>query len=176
MPDGQPVPRSRKAERSLIRRVARVLLDSGCQALLMHRLAHALYRRRVPLLPSVVRRCSITWTGADIHPAARIGRNVSFIHSVGIVIGEGVVVEDEVDIYGGVVLGGSGGRDAPPNEFPTICFDAVLCVGAKVLGPVTVGRHATVAAGAVVLESVPDWALAAGVPATVRRIYEETSP
>ena len=75
-----------------------------------------------------------------------------------------VVVEDEVDIYGGVVLGALGGPNAPPNGFPTICFDAVLCVGAKVLGLVTVGRHATVAAGAVVLESVPDWALAAGVP------------
>jgi serine O-acetyltransferase len=160
--------RARQIEGGLIRKLGRLILDSGAQALYLQHAAHALHRARIPLIPGLLRRLNIVLTGADLHPAARIGRNVSFIHSVGIVIGKGAEVGDDCDIYGGVVLGGLGGGRGE-DGFPRIGKNSVLCVGAKILGPITIGRDSTVAAGAVVLSSVPAGALAAGVPATVRR-------
>ncbi|MGD0093750.1 MAG: serine acetyltransferase [Planctomycetota bacterium] len=162
--------RARRREGGLLRRCGRLLLDSGTQALVLHRCAHALHRAHVPVLPALLRRLAILSTGADIHPAARLGRGVALIHSVGIVIGEGVLVDDYAEIYGGVVLGGRGGA-REQDGFPHVKDDAVICVGAKVLGPITIGAHATVAAGAVVLDSVPDNSLAAGNPATIRKEY-----
>jgi serine O-acetyltransferase len=132
-------------------KIGRALLDSGVQALLLHRLAHAVHRYGIPVLPALIRRFNIVFTGADIHPAAAIGRQVSLIHSVGIIIGQGVVVEDGCEIFGGVVL--------------------VIGVGAKVLGRVTIGCRTTIAAGAVVLSSMPERSLVAGVPAGVKKIY-----
>jgi serine O-acetyltransferase len=151
-------------------KIGRVLLDSGEQALLLHRLAHAVHRCGVPVLPSLIRRFNIVFTGADIHPAAALGKQVSLIHSTGIIIGQGVVVEDGCEIFGGVVLGGAGGGNIN-DGFPHIKYDTVIGVGAKVLGRVTIGCRTTIAAGAVVLSSMPERSLVAGVPAVVKKIY-----
>ena len=171
MPDSGDIRRDRQRDPGLRQKMARVLLDSGAQAVVLHRIAHALYKRDLPGPAAMVRRLNIFLTGADIHPAARLGPGVALIHSVGIIIGQGVVVEDGCDVYGGVVLGGVGGR-REDDGFPHIRRNTVICVGAKVLGPITVGPGATVAAGAVVLTSVPVRALAAGVPSRVVKIYD----
>lgn len=156
---------------SLIQQLGRLLLDSGTQSLAIHRMAHFLHVHGIPMLPVILRRINVSLTGADIFPSAKIGKNVVFIHSVGIVIGEQVVIEDNCDIYGQVVLGGSGGETRKDGQ-PRICKDSVICIGAKILGKVTIGKCCTVAAGAIVLQSVPEYALAAGAPATVKKINE----
>lgn len=166
MSDGSDVQKPRRPKHSLIERMGLVLLNSSVQAMILHRLAHWLHRARIPVLPDLVRRINIASTGADIHPGTRIGKDVMFVHSVGIVIGEEVVVEDNVDIYSGVVLGRRGGMREDDGS-PHILYNCVICSGAKVLGPVTVGPHATVAAGAIVLDNVPDHGLAVGVPARI---------
>jgi len=166
MSDGSDVQKPRRPKRGLMERIGLVLLNSSVQAMILHRLAHGLYGARIPVLPDLVRRINIASTGADVHPAARIGKDVMFVHSVGIVIGDEVVVEDNVDIYSGVVLGRRGGTRENDGS-PHILYNCVICSGAKVLGPVTVGPHATIAAGAVVLDNVPDHGLAAGVAARI---------
>ena len=169
MQSGQSVQEHRGGPETLTCRLGRLLLDSGVQALLLHRAAHRLWQQRIPLLPAVLRRLNISLTGADLHPSASLGRGVRLIHSVGIIIGPEAMVGDNCDIFGGVVLGGRGGlRDA--DGVPCIGHDTVICVGAKVLGPVAVGHHVTIAAGSIVLDTVPDFCLAAGMPATVKKI------
>lgn len=150
--------------------LGRLLFDSGTQALLLHRMAHFFLNCRVPVIPLMIRRMNVFLTGADIFPAARIRRDVRFIHSVGIVIGERVIIENGCHIYGGVVLGGRGGSDDDGGQ-PHIGPETTICVGAKVLGNIKIGSRATIAAGAVVLSSLPDHALAAGVPAVVKQTY-----
>ena len=171
MSNREDLQKHRTRKSSLIHHLGRLLLDSGSQALCLHRIAHFLHLHGIPILPSIVRRLNVFLTGADIFPAATIGKNVVFIHSVGIVIGEQVVIEDNCDIYGQVVLGGSGGKTREDGQ-PHICRDSVICIGAKILGKITIGNCATVAAGSVVLQSVPEYALAAGTPATVKKINE----
>lgn len=150
------------------------MFDSGVQALALQRAAHFFYCLGVPVVPTLIRRLNIFITGADIFPSARIGKNVVFIHSVGIVIGEKVVIEDNCDIYGQVVLGGRGGK-IRENDQPHIGRDSVICIGAKVLGGVHIGCCSTVAAGAVVLTSMPEYSLVAGVPATIKKIYDTSN-
>ena len=162
--------RDRQRPRRLVELLGRIILDAGTQALLIHRLSHFLYRRRVPLIPSLVRRINLLMTGADIHPGASFGRNVVLIHSVGIVIGEGAVVGDCCEIYGGVVLGGRGGK-RENDGYPHIQPNTVICSGAIVLGPITIGSNVTISAGAVVLDSVPDSCLVSGPVAEIRKIY-----
>lgn len=150
-----------------------LIFESGAQALLLHRWAHALYRAGIPILPMVIRRLTIWFCGADIHPGARIGRKVQLVHSVGIVIGREVVVGDRCHVYGNVTLGGRGGlRD---DGQPQIGSDTVICIGAIVLGKIRIGSGVTIAAGSVVLDPVPDHALAAGNPAVIKTIYPKTA-
>ena len=175
MQSSQSVQEHRGGSETLTCRLGRLLLDSGVQALLLHRAAHRLWRQRIPVLPAVLRRLNISLTGADLHQSASLGRGVRLIHSVGIIIGPEAVVGDNCDIFGGVVLGGRGGlRDA--DGAPNIGHDTVICVGAKILGPVAVGHHVTIAAGSIVFDPVPDFCLAAGMPATVKKIPAEERP
>ncbi len=173
MRDSPGLLRDRQTQHKLTKKIARLLLDSGTQSLWIHRLAHALYKRHVPILPAIVRRLNIILSGADIHPGARLGKGVSIIHSVGIVIGKDVIVGDFCEIYGGVTLGGKGGLRKDDGH-PRIGSNTVICSGAMVLGPISVGKNVTIAAGAVVLDLVPDNCLVAGVPAVVKKTYPDS--
>lgn len=140
-----------------------LLTYPGLHAIFLHRVAHALYSRGVPILPRLIAHFSRWMTGIEIHPGARIGRGLFIDHGMGVVIGETSEVGDWVTMYQGVTLGGTGKQKG--KRHPTIRDNAMLGVGASVLGAVTIGEGAKVGAGAVVLCDVPPYATAVGVPA-----------
>ncbi len=142
-----------------------VLCYPGLHALGFHRLAHALYRRRWYLLGRLVSQLARFLTGVEIHPGAQIGRRVFIDHGMGVVIGETAVVGDDVLIYQGVTLGGTG--KAKGKRHPTIEPECVLGVGAKILGDITVGRASRIGAGAVVIRDVPPRCTVVGVPGRI---------
>lgn len=150
------------------------LLYPGVHAVIYHRIAHFLYRRRLKFLARCVSQWSRCWTGIEIHPGAQIGRRLVIDHGMGIVIGETAQVGDDCLIYHGVTLGGTGKDQG--KRHPTLGNNVLIGAGAKVLGPFTVGDNARVAAGAVVLDAVPAGATAVGVPARVVRINGEKVP
>jgi serine O-acetyltransferase len=141
-----------------------VLLDAGFQALLAHRLAHALARRRVPLLPAVCRRWAIGACGVDILPRAEIGGGCIVAHGLGLVVGGATVIGEEATLLHGVTLGEVRFEE---TACPRLGDRVTVGAGASVLGGIAVGDDATVGAGAVVLADVPAGARVAGVPARV---------
>ncbi|HVC32955.1 MAG TPA: serine O-acetyltransferase [Chloroflexota bacterium] len=142
-----------------------LLTYPGLHALLFHRLAHRLHRRGVPLLPRLISHLNRWLTGIEIHPGATIGRGFFIDHGMGVVIGETSEIGDNVTLYQGVTLGGTGKEKG--KRHPTLGNDVMVGVGAKILGAVNVGDHARIGAGAVVLSDVPSHATAVGVPAKV---------
>src|SRR5215813_4983023 len=136
----------------------------GFQAILMHRLAHRLYRAHVPLLPRVISQFTRFLTGIEIHPGARIGRRVFIDHGMGVVIGETAEVGDDCTLYQGVTLGGTS-LTRGAKRHPTIGNGVIISSGAQVLGPFRVGDGARIGAQAVVLSEVPDGATMVGIPA-----------
>ena len=144
------------------------LLYPGVHAVIYHRIAHFLYRRRLKFLARCVSQWSRCWTGIEIHPGAQIGRRLVIDHGMGIVIGETAQVGDDCLIYHGVTLGGTGKDQG--KRHPTIGNNVLISTGAKVLGPFRVGDNARIAAGAVVLREVPPDSTAAGVPARIVRV------
>lgn len=147
------------------------LLYAGVHATLYHRLAHWLNRHRCRFLARAVSQWSRFWTGIEIHPGATIGRRFVIDHGTGIVIGETAEIGDDVLIYQGVTLGGTG-KDVGKRH-PTIGSNVMIGAGAKVLGPITVHDNTRIAAGAVVLQEVPEGATAVGVPAQIVRVNGE---
>ena len=147
------------------------LLYAGVHATLYHRLAHWLNRHRCRFLGRAVSQWSRFWTGIEIHPGAAIGRRFVIDHGTGIVIGETAEIGDDVLIYQGVTLGGTG-KDVGKRH-PTIGSNVMIGAGAKVLGPITVHDNTRIAAGAVVLQEVPEGATAVGVPAQIVRVNGE---
>ena len=147
------------------------LLYAGVHATLYHRLAHWLNRHRCHFLARAVSQWSRFWTGIEIHPGAAIGRRFVIDHGTGIVIGETAEIGDDVLIYQGVTLGGTG-KDVGKRH-PTIGSNVMIGAGAKVLGPITVHDNTRIAAGAVVLQEVPEGATAVGVPAQIVRVNGE---
>jgi serine O-acetyltransferase len=135
---------------------------AGVQALLAHRVAHALYESGVPLAPRTIAFASRAVTGIEIHPAARIGGDFFIDHGSGVVIGETAEVGDRVTLYQGVTLGGTG--FARGKRHPTVEDDVTIGSGAKLLGPVTVGHGAKVGANTVVIEDVPANSTVVGNP------------
>jgi serine O-acetyltransferase len=135
---------------------------AGVQALLAHRVAHALWESEVPLLPRAIAYTSRSVTGVEIHPAAKIGSDFFIDHGSGVVIGETADIGDRVTLYQGVTLGGTG--FARGKRHPTLEDDVTVGSGAKLLGPVTVGRNAKVGANTVVIEDVPDHTTVVGNP------------
>jgi serine O-acetyltransferase len=135
---------------------------AGVQALLAHRVAHALWDAEVPLVPRTIAYASRSITGVEIHPAARIGSDFFIDHGSGVVIGETAEIGDRVTLYQGVTLGGTG--FARGKRHPTLEDDVTVGSGAKLLGPVTVGRNAKVGANTVVIEDVPDHTTVVGNP------------
>jgi serine O-acetyltransferase len=135
---------------------------AGVQALLAHRVAHALWESEVPLVPRTIAYTSRAITGIEIHPAARIGSDFFIDHGSGVVIGETAEIGDRVTLYQGVTLGGTG--FARGKRHPTLDDDVTVGSGAKLLGPVTVGRNAKVGANTVVIEDVPPQTTVVGNP------------
>jgi serine O-acetyltransferase len=146
-----------------------ILAYPGFHAVVLHRLAHWLYLRRVPVLPRLVSHFTRFITGIEIHPGAQLGRRLTIDHGMGIVIGETAEVGDDVLLYQGVTLGNA--RFQRGKRHPTVGNNVVIGAGAKVLGPITVGDGARVAAGAVVVNDVPSNTTAAGVPAKAIRYH-----
>ena len=135
---------------------------AGVQALLAHRVAHALWDADVPLVPRTIAYTSRAITGVEIHPAAKIGTDFFIDHGSGVVIGETAEIGDRVTLYQGVTLGGTG--FARGKRHPTLDDDVTVGSGAKLLGPVTVGRNAKVGANTVVIEDVPAQTTVVGNP------------
>ena len=135
---------------------------AGVQALLAHRVAHALWEGEVPLIPRAIAYTSRAVTGVEIHPAARIGSDFFIDHGSGVVVGETAEIGDRVTLYQGVTLGGTG--FARGKRHPTLEDDVTVGSGAKLLGPVTVGRNAKVGANTVVIEDVPPQTTVVGNP------------
>jgi serine O-acetyltransferase len=135
---------------------------AGAQALLAHRVAHALQRAQVPLLPSAIAFTTRAVTGVEIHPAAKIGDDFFIDHGSGVVIGETAEIGDRVTLYQGVTLGGTG--FARGKRHPTIEDNVTIGSGAKLLGPVRIGHGAKVGANTVVIEDVPPRSTVVGNP------------
>jgi len=134
-------------------------------ALLIHRVAHVLWSWRIPVLPRALSQTARFLTGIEIHPGARIGRNFFIDHGMGTVIGETCEIGDDVTLFQGVTLGGTGKEKG--KRHPTLENHVVVAAGAKVLGNITIGGHSKIGANAVVITDVPPYSTAVGVPARV---------
>ena len=142
---------------------AEILLTyGGVQALLSHRVAHALHQNGVPLAPRLVANASRVFTGVEIHPAASIGDALFIDHGAGVVIGETSVIGEDVTLYQGVTLGGTG--FARGKRHPTVGDHVVVGSGAKLLGPIEVGDCAKIGANSVVIHDVPSNSTVVGNP------------
>lgn len=139
-----------------------LLTYGGVQALLTHRVAHALHESGVPLAPRALAYSSRLATGVEIHPAARIGEALFIDHGTGVVIGETAEIGDNVTVYQGVTLGGTG--FARGKRHPTVEDNVVIGSGAKLLGPITVGHCAKIGANSVVIHDVPANSTVVGNP------------
>ena len=142
---------------------AEILLTyGGVQALLAHRVSHALWDSGVPFAPRVIAYGSRALTGVEIHPAARIGRGLFIDHGAGVVIGETAEVGDHVTMYQGVTLGGTGW--AQGKRHPTVGHEVMIGSGAKLLGPIEVGERCKIGANSVVIHDVPPNSTVVGNP------------
>ena len=139
----------------------------GFHAILFHRLAHWFYRHGAPLAPRLLSQLSRALTGIEIHPGARIGRRFFIDHGMGVVIGETTEIGDDVLLYQGGTLGGTGKEKG--KRHPTLGNHVVVGTGAKVLGNITIGDHVKVGAGSVVVKPVPDHSTVVGVPGRIVR-------
>ncbi len=147
------------------RNIFEVFLYPGLHAMILHRLAHALYQAKVPFFPRLVSQIARFLTGIEIHPGARIGKGLFIDHGMGVVIGETAEIGDNVTLYQGVTLGGTGKQTG--KRHPTLGNNVLVSAGAKVLGAITIGDNARIGGGAVVLKDVPPNTTAVGVPARV---------
>ncbi|MBE6071538.1 MAG: serine O-acetyltransferase [Clostridium butyricum] len=141
-----------------------VLLLYPCiHAVLAYRLTHFLYKHKLFFLARLISQLSRFFTGIEIHPGAKIGKGLFIDHGMGVVIGETAEVGDNVTIYHGVTLGGTGKHKG--KRHPTIGDNVLIGTGAKILGPITVGNNAKIGANSVVLHNVPEGATAVGIRA-----------
>jgi serine O-acetyltransferase len=137
----------------------------GIQAMAMHRMAHALWRKGWRYLPRWMSFTSRWLTNIDIHPGAQVGQRFFIDHGAGVVIGETAVIGDDVTLYHGVTLGGTTWQSG--KRHPTLGDGVVVGAGAKILGPIQVGHRVRVAANSVVIDDVPDTATVVGIPGRV---------
>lgn len=146
-----------------------ILCYPGLHALWFHRFAHQLHQWGFVLLPRLISQLSRFFTGIEIHPGARIGAGFFIDHGMGVVIGETTEIGDNVTIYQGVTLGGTGKEKG--KRHPTIGNNVVIGTGAKVLGPIVIGDNVKIGASSVVLHNVPSQTTVVGVPGRVV-VYE----
>ena len=142
-----------------------ILCYPGLHAIIFHRIAHWLYKRKSFLVGRIVSGISRFLTGIEIHPGAKMGNGVFIDHGLGVVIGETTEIGDNVTIYQGATLGGTGKEKG--KRHPTIEDNVVISAGAKVLGPFRVGKNSKIGAGAVVLKEVPENCTVVGVPGRI---------
>lgn len=142
-----------------------ILCYPGVHAIWLHRIAHWLWKLGVPVLPRLISHINRFLTQIEIHPGAKIGKGVFIDHGAGVVIGETAEIGDNVTLYQGVTLGGTGKEKG--KRHPTIGNNVVVGAGAIILGNITVGDGSRIGAGSVVVKSVPPNATAVGVPAKV---------
>jgi len=142
------------------------LTYSGLHAIWSHRIAHFFYKRNFFFLARAISQMNRFFTGIEIHPGATIGRRFFIDHGMGVVIGETCEIGNDVTIFQGVTLGGTGKEKG--KRHPTIKDFALIATGAKVLGSITVGEASKVGAGSVVLKDVPDHSTVVGIPGRVR--------
>lgn len=142
-----------------------LLTYSGLHAVWAHRVAHALYNIRLLFIARSISQLSRFFTGIEIHPAAVIGRRFFIDHGMGVVIGETCKIGNDVTIYQGVTLGGTGNEQG--KRHPTIKDHVLIATGAKVLGSITIGEYSKVGASSVVLKDVPDRSTVVGIPGRV---------
>jgi serine O-acetyltransferase len=148
-----------------------LLCYPGLHAILFHRFSHWLYRLGVPLLPRVISQFSRFLTGVEIHPGATIGRRFFIDHGSGVVIGETTEIGDDVLLYQGVTLGGTGHEKG--KRHPTLGNHVVVGTGAKILGNILIGHHVKIGAGSVVVRPAPDYSTVVGVPGHIVRARNE---
>lgn len=142
-----------------------ILTYSGLHAIWAHRIAHAFFKRKFYFLARVISQISRFFTGIEIHPGAKIGRRFFIDHGMGVVIGETCEIGDNVTVFQGVTLGGTGKEKG--KRHPTIKDNALIATGAKVLGSITIGENSKIGAGSVVLKEVPPNSTVVGVPGRV---------
>lgn len=142
-----------------------LLLYPGIKAVRMHRRAHWFYNHDMKFIARYISQRAVKKTNIEIHPAAKIGKRFFIDHGTGVVIGETTEIGDDVTIYQGVTLGGTG-KDTGKRH-PTIGNGVMIGSGAKVLGPFKVGDNSNIASGAVVLDEIPPNSTAVGVPARI---------
>ncbi len=140
---------------------------SGFHAIISHRLAHKLHRWHIPFLPRLLSQITRAITGIEIHPGAKIGRGFFIDHGMGVVIGETSIIGDNVTLFQGVTLGGTGKERG--KRHPTLGDNVVAGTGAKILGNITIGDNVLIGANAVVIRSVPPDSTVVGVPGRVAK-------
>ena len=142
-----------------------VLLYPSFKVMLHYRVAHKLYNRKMYFLARYVSQRAARKTGIEIHPGATIGEGLFIDHGYGVIIGETTIIGNNVTLYQGVTLGGTGKEHG--KRHPTICDNVMISAGAKVLGSFTVGENSKIGAGSVVLEEVPPNCTVVGVPGRI---------
>ena len=142
-----------------------LLCYPGLHALLLHRGAHYLYKKGLILIPRVISQFSRFLTGIEIHPGAKVGEGLFIDHGTGVVIGETAEVGNNVTIYQGVTLGGTGKEKG--KRHPTVGNNVVISAGAKILGSIEIGDNTRIGAGSVVLRDVPNNTTVVGIPGKV---------
>lgn len=142
-----------------------ILCYPGLWAVLFYRLSHKLYNKKRFVFARIISQMARNLTGIEIHPGAKIGKNLFIDHGMGVVIGETAEIGDNVTIYHGVTLGGTG-KDTGKRH-PTVEDNVVIGAGAKILGPILIGRNAKIGANAVVLKDVPPNVTVCGIPAKI---------
>ena len=141
------------------------LLYPCVYAIFLHRIAHFSHKIRFKLLARLISQVSRFLTGIEIHPAARIGKNLFIDHGMGVVIGETTIIGDNCTLYQCVTLGGTGKETG--KRHPTLGNNVVVGAGSKCLGNITIGNNAKIGANAVVLKDVPENCTAVGIPSRI---------
>ncbi|MCD7880013.1 MAG: serine O-acetyltransferase [Candidatus Gastranaerophilales bacterium] len=139
----------------------------GLHALILHRIAHKLSYWKIPLIPRIISNISRFFTGIEIHPSARIGRRFFIDHGMGVVIGATTIIGDDVLLYQGVTLGGTGNEHG--KRHPTLGNNIVVGSGAKILGNIEIGSNSRIGAGSVIVNNVPENSTVVGVPGRIVR-------
>ena len=142
-----------------------VVCYPGAHAVFFHKISNFFWKLKLKLLGRIISNISRFLTGIEIHPAVKIGKNFFIDHGMGIVIGETTVIGDNVSIYQGVTLGGT--KWEKRKRPPSISDNVVIGAGAKVLGPITVGKNSKIGANYVVTRNVPSNTVVVGIPARV---------
>ncbi|KXA08617.1 serine O-acetyltransferase [Clostridium perfringens] len=143
-----------------------LLLYQSIHVLIFYRIAHGLYKIKLFFLARLISQLGRFFTGIEIHPGAKIGKGLFIDHGMGVVIGETAEIGDNVTIYHGVTLGGTG-KDKGKRH-PTVGNNVIIGCGAKILGPISIGDGAKIGANSVVLKDVPKGKTAVGIPAVIK--------